>query len=471
MSDTVPVNSKPVELLIITDQIGSSRNITSNILDMTKRHFEKFVSLLKSHRPGRKGSFVVKNVGDSLMIRVICDNPKDQVPKLLLDILKTQNELRVTNRGANSVNLRVIVMLLKDFIDGKEINWRLPDEMKDKKVVPLPRWNNNWLSGDVFGPGVALAFRAAGIIDTREPITVVDDNIIALLNSGVSVSGDFSLKVNDNTTLYFSKPIAFSPFKGLEELYPFAQPDPKGGWWKGHLFLRVISDEQISENPLLLLQQKVRVFLRFFLDSNVSQNHIANLVEQLRKIEGGAGYMRSIALVDNEIKYPQTQTQKNRFKTMLIVFAGPTDSTYEEVRKGIKKIEVEDSQLLYATSTFVYRPEEELSVFWPETDPTCYVLIFAKWEERNRPNPPKTFQNRLIIPANKHGLAIKRCGELIGEEWDIYSYLFPEEEKKSHFSFNDFASEAWEELKDGGVERATFYLCQSLLQGTSKRKT
>ena len=413
-----------VDLLIITDQKGSSSNPSQDLPEPTRRHFQRFVSLLKDY----PSAHIIKNIGDSLMIRVTCSNPGTDVPKLLRDILRAQQELN-TSISQKPVQLRVIVMLLApgEFVYGKAIKYSHPDDVDKRKTHP----KQNWLDGDLFGPNVALAFRASQI--PTDPVLVVQEEVAALSSSYVE-SQPFSWKFDADSELHFGESLAFSPFKGLEALYSFAKK--RGTWWKGHLFLRNVTDDagKAKNNPIIRDQQKVRLFIRLVFSEEPTKADLDIWLPRVTEFEGNARYMRSVALVRKEVWYckpahPQLK-QRATNTGMFIALAVPMESTYNLIRERIREIKKQQQQghFLYPISTFVYETNEETETpFWPseEDRPQWYVVVFSRWQEARRSESAEDFRNSLQVAVKNTACRIGRCGLLVGEEWDHYAYLVP----------------------------------------------
>ena len=76
------------DLLIISDEVDSTKRSPSEVQERTPKHFAAFLKiLLKDPHFVRNTTYVVKNIGDSLMIRVTADDGAGEVVRLLGKIL------------------------------------------------------------------------------------------------------------------------------------------------------------------------------------------------------------------------------------------------------------------------------------------------------------------------------------------------------------------------------------------------
>jgi len=189
-------------LLVITDEIDSATRRQPDIIrQRTAKHFARFANLLFSPLCSSERTILVKNVGDSLMIRVDIEKSHDGVAKLLKSILAIQSDLASDNSTGTPLEIRALVAQCDDtqVIDGERIKAPLDVELAqiNPKLIAAPpshkfpgvRSNGQcWLWGDLFGPDVARAFRASGIPKKRD--LVVEDSVAKLISPGLDDGGD-----------------------------------------------------------------------------------------------------------------------------------------------------------------------------------------------------------------------------------------------------------------------------------------
>lgn len=460
------------ELLIITDQKNSSKHLTHEVKPRTKRHFEDFIKALP------QTASVVKNIGDSLMIRVTLKNAKD-LPHLLKTILEAQQGLATRSPSKpTETPIRVLVMKLdkEEYLDGKAIGYSDPPKRK-AKIRPFPRAGaGHWLEGDLFGPNIALAFRASAV--PSEAIVVVQDEAAKLL-SDYREGVPFSTNVG-SARLYFGPALAFSPFRGLQEIYKFAGEGPYvGSWWCGHLYLRMIHtdekkvqvDDTNATNALVLDQQKARIFTELVWLQKETDVEVAKWKDQLSKAEGKAGYIRSLARIQESYRFPQKDLSSPKTGYGLVAIgAYPNQEAYASIRASVEQIKkISGTNFAYPVTTEVYVPEnsaEAATAFW--SSPRVldkYVLMFGSWVETARLNSAETAKLAIheAICTKYPSLTLVRCGLTVGGLWDVYAILevangFPKAEKDIEELFKN----SFDALTKQCFATASFRVCQDL---------
>ena len=96
-------------LLIISDEVESSQRSSPETKARTPKHFFKFlVPLLTEPHLNRAATYVVKNIGDSLMIRVAVSTNRDELSQLFHKIMSVQQEL-ASLPGRDAIKIRVFV--------------------------------------------------------------------------------------------------------------------------------------------------------------------------------------------------------------------------------------------------------------------------------------------------------------------------------------------------------------------------
>ncbi len=461
---TLESSDERIEFLVITDQKDSSKQTLDELKPRTKRHFESFIAALPD------GAKVVKNIGDSLMVRLHL--PVSNVVQALLKIVRVQASLAKTPPDAqHPAPIRVVIMLLgsSEWIDGKDILYP-PADARNEKIRHLPA--AEWLHGDVFGPAVALAFRAANI--PTDPIIVIHDEIIRRIDpqfpagSGTLGSGADELHIGPR--------LAFSPFKGLGDTYKFAGGGPhQDSWWKGHLYLRMIGTDNaaVSEsrtNKLMLDQQRVRVFTELAWFQPITPAEISQWKTAFDKIEGGAGYVRSLSRIRASFGFPSADLVATRkARGLIVIGAYPNQEAYATIRERIEEEQQQaaDSNFAYPLTTEVYSPPESKVAFWTSEFPLSdtFVLMFARFTEAARQNNAKqaTLAIAQILGRQEFTMLTQhRCGLIVGELWDVYSILkttngFPEQQGQEALFKRLFT-----ELEKNCFAAASFKVCESL---------
>lgn len=477
MNTQRPEALSEAELLIITDQKDSSRNLTDDVISLTAKHFKVVLEKVKPYRNKGCTTYVVKNVGDSLMIRFSTAKPKDIVPCLVRDLLDTQVQL--DEKRVHSPKVRIFLALLGEdqYVDGGSIASLKMDTTDD--FLPPPRWDEHWLARDVFGPGATLAFRAAQI--PKEASLVIDDKVAKWLPNYQRDAG-FEFNYDGTMSIFVGREVAFSPIKGLDEdqLYKFGLSDrTQVPFWRGHLFLRTVSNDKskIDKDSLILEQQKIRAVVRLVWPTEPDEEIVKEWAEKLYRIDSNAGYIRSVGIVDKEYPYCWWSQHLNDTAAaeidedetgLVMIFAGPTDSTYQKIRRAIGDLTSDpaDSKPV-ALSTFVFPDErEDKSEFWPSQvdDGYRYIVILARWRPSHRGNPSETFERLISKSMNQFNLKKNRCGRLMGGEWDIYCFLSPRSQNMNTLteeSIREFSNLAWKSLGDSQVVgEATFFSCR-----------
>lgn len=447
-----PVGSAArLDLLLISDQIGSGKTRMSELAGQVQRHFETLFECI-SGLPGANAGdiWVIKNIGDSLMIRVSCSSA--DIPTLLRKL--TSASPPVNRRTQPPVNLRILVMMLKrgshdDFILGETIWPENEDRTKDLDAKYASRVRGaqgsltKWLEGDLFGPGINLAFRAASIpVDT--PSVIVDEEIIKYLDWHRADSGlpfEFHLSDEDNNKIQIGQRLEFTPIRGLEKQYVACEPDNAG--WSGHLFLRSVRkfdsnlDNKQSVDALAHEQQRYKCFTRFMWSEEPNPEDLDELAGAILRFQAGASYFRSLSAVihTREIRRgspPSTPARptSNMRPGLLGIFAGPFETTYEIIHKKILDFDHDQSGFSYPLSTLVYNNPDKKKLFWNngQQSPRWHVVIFWRWLPENRRDGDTQGDDmvRMVVAESvpdKFDRA--QVGMLVGGEWDGYAILRP----------------------------------------------
>jgi hypothetical protein len=484
-ANTAIAKTDAIKLLIITDQKDSSKLGLTDVTSRAAAHFKSFISLLVDQFDQKTSAYVVKNIGDSLMIYVDC--PVDKLASLLYNIALTRKKLE-DDLHILELKLRVVVLEIKYFVDGQKIE----EELSKPPNVPFGFWEmirggQTWLRKDLFGPRVALAFRAASLFS--EALFVVEDSIAELIQQRHEKTGKapfdvtVSIPGRDPQKLWFSEELPFSPLKGVDTFFPFGKEKTiLGNEWRGHLFLRAVeADRQLgSKHGFLLEQQKYRVFFRLICQGNrLEPAHEGLFVDWLREIEGNARYLRSISIVRSEHIFKKQASYDDIHTGALLAFAGPLEATYTEVRTRIGKAEgkeIGNSKFRYAISTIVYTPaeSEDDPLFWGAGAANCdwYALVLARWKSDNRGRQAREFSDEIdkcSTLIKKFGLKLNRVGLTVGGEWDSYARLVPQENGEGRIPTNEeFAafSKALTKVirKRTDIESYTILLCKQLAE-------
>jgi hypothetical protein len=436
-SNHARANNGIMEFLLITDQRDSSKSPHNEVGPRTARHFNTFVPALCS------SAKIVKNIGDSLMVHVQLKSTK--FPDFLSRILKAQKILQESHAQTNGehsgpVPIRIVMIHLdpREHLTGQEIKWE--SLRKGDAEIPPNRTSDcaHWLCGDLFGSSVALAFRGASV--PKEDIVVVDRRLIRAWKSD-AMDSHFS-----EDSLHFGPVLAFSPFKGLEDIYKFGGGGPvEESSWEGHLFLRMVGNSKddvvhTPNNPLVLDQQKVRVFTDIVWIGNAPDEEMKKLRHSLEKKQKrnkqqqvefpAAEYVRFYAKVLMKKEFPEGDMSLSHDVDVVLIGAYPNPDAYFAIRNELSELWAERTvRYAYPVTNEVYPDEYEMkTAFWnPNELRSPFILIFARWSEPDRLNPSSTAESRINLAIQKAGmqgaLKVIRCGLIQGGLWDIYATL------------------------------------------------
>ena len=487
--ENVNFSKETVRLLIITDQKGSARLPRSEVAKAARAHFDAFFSLLKDFLGRSIKTYLVKNIGDSLMIHLEC-RPAD-IPDVLSEILTAQSGISAREPAAPfSVDsdkptspIRIGVFLIDDkyVVEGDNIASDCDNDLvalgvlPPKRPLPLGEGSSpkvpTWLSGDLFGPTVALAFRASQL--SSSTLLTVGESVVEKLR-GTEYRHDnseFALTASGGKTLFFGEALPFSPLKGFEK------PQPQAGW-SGHFLLRAVTFSKDSHRAkkLALEQQKFRAWGRMIWHDVPSEDLVARWNKKLRELAGSASYLRTVSRVEDECHKPFPQPMsssrnKSRNKRkppknarhgrdllpgtlpvgFIFAFASPNELAFNDFRqKLIKEQEYWRDQFICALSTICFSPSDEresdgdiavpptdedaarnfegLVEFWPKRlkEVDWFVLLFGRLRDRFREKSAVDFVDLLEDDLQEHGeLEVVKYGRTIGGEWDVYVCLAP----------------------------------------------
>jgi hypothetical protein len=451
----------PLDLLVISDQIGSSATRVPEIVSQVKKHFIALLECISDFPGLREGvTWVIKNIGDSLMIQIACTS--STLPVLLARIIGAQERLRI-DTISGPVKLRVLVIPLnkegEDYIDGSRI---IPADAPESKELNERFANRvracngsltSWLDGDLFGPKINLAFRAANL-SVEESVLIIEDSLTKYMREDYSDEpGSFPLTTQEGVTLRVGDRLAFSPIRGLDMLYPFGERNSQG--WPGHLFLRTVALESAAKakpylEPLAEEQQKFKSFTRLVwrrdLPEHTRLQDIQDWLESIEQSQAGANYFRNLFIVEHEYEirpghpvFCPSETRSKRgngqqanLRTGIIgVFAGPFETTYEKLRDLMiaKKARLRNNTgFEYPVSTIVHNQSEPNLRFLGDnaSTPPWLVIMFWRWapEFRGRsPDEGVKFARMVAECYSSKSLSLRRSGLVVGGEWDGYATL------------------------------------------------
>ena len=497
----------PLELLLISDQIGSSQITMVRLRHHVKRHFIELLKCVSSFTDTVEepaSALIIKNIGDSLMINIKCS--VDVLPRLLEMIIDTQERLMTIDMG-EKIGLRVLIMSLagknRYYVPGEKIF-----QTEDEDYDDYPRYANRvrgangtlegWLEGDLFGPKINLAFRAANI-STDKPILIIEDSLVEHLpREEENKSETFTLDA-PKSTLRIGERLAFTPVKGLENQYIPCEINELHGWY-GHLFLRAVTRDtgtRRSLEPLALEQQRYKCFTRFMWSGDPDDDDLDEWVNRVQDFQGSGLYFRNLLKVVREgeihrARWDELPSEDQGSPAVFVlkpeasrvwtgflgVFAGPFESTYETLRSRIfeeRDILGESTRFRYVISTNVYDKGEAHRPFWDEQKDRSrwHVFVFWRWLPQHRQNNNKQGQPFIDDVARKcmqpGELRPLRVGVIAGGEWDGYAILQPIKEARNLIeqpvalvtAFDTFLArlEAYVARPQGQVESAAVYFC------------
>jgi hypothetical protein len=444
---------KPVQLLIITDQEGSSKLSLAEATSLAPVHFHLFISALNRLKPEKFKTYLVKNIGDSLMMRITC-NPSE-LPNVLSLILQAQKDVANYRLKTGKLAIRVAIFLINEDImaEGDHIALACNGDVAAtlttaSDAVPEKRWGGaSWLAGDLFGPSINLAFRGSHV--SSSTLLIVEDAVAKLVWEQTRGSArKFSLRsffapLTHEQSAYFSESLPFSPLKGFEEL--FGKKNVEIGW-DGHLFLRAVTfaREKEATRKLVLEQQKFRVWGRMlWAGDRPSNGEFREWKRRLHEMGGNTTYLRSIAAVkDERIIFPKRSRVDKSFQVgITFAFSSPSESAFSIFRERLEECQSsEEEGFLYALSTLAYAPTIEMGEgskeFWPDSlkNAPWFVLLLTRWESQYRNYPSLHLQTRLQgAGIHDRGIDLRASahGRTIGGEWDVYLCLTPTKNHKN----------------------------------------
>lgn len=496
---------RPLEdltLLIITDEKdSSSRRDHTTIKKHTSQHFARFIKLLI--QPDLPKTILVKNIGDSLMIRVQTKRSPDSILNLLNAILDAQKDLR---NGRERIDIRALVALLSDnkhqplegnsissylqsvlrrTVDKRERERVLPPKLPGKQTIP------RWLKGDLFGTPVARAFRASSI--PKECDLVVESSVAKLVNNRLSPNG------GTISNLEFGPNVAFSPINGLDDLYDIGRPqlNAKGNLEpdesKEHIWLRTVNlannsaphcnvskdrEESIAVDALIRRQQQARVLTELVMlrDKQHSEKATHFWQSALSAIENKADYFRFIGrplLAGTWINGPNgTPVEEDTPLAHLVVLgAYPEFDTYFNVREAILELRKEcvnkpDKALKFAQTTMLWSPRaRELRArnYWRRLNPgEIFILLMGRAKDGDRTDDPSlsgTPWVKVLHELRFYPSIVPDMGAVMGE-WDYYAiYDINRSANPTKKKLNEIKEKCLKEILPK-IDRLRFYVCK-----------
>lgn len=495
-----PLND--LTLLIITDEKNSStRRDHTTITKHTSQHFARFIKLLI--QPELPKTILVKNIGDSLMIRVQTKRSPDSILNLLNAILDAQKDL---SNGRERIHIRVLVALLSDNkhqpLEGKSISSFLQDKLRKslnkrerERVLPpklpgkqtIPRW----LNGDLFGTPVARAFRASSI--PKECDLVVENSVAKLVNNRLSPSG------GTVSNLEFGPSVAFSPINGLDDLYDIGRPqlnrngnlEPDES--KEHIWLRTVKpankaaphcnvskdrEDPIGKDALIRRQQQARVLTELVMlpDKKYLEKATHFWQRALSAIENKADYFRFIGrpiLAGTWINGPNgTPVEEDTPLAHLVVLgAYPEFDTYFNIREAILKLRKEcvsksDKTLKFAQTTMLWSPrarDMEAPNYWRRLNAgEIFILLMGRGKVGDRTDDPSlsgTPWDKVLHELRFYASYPDDMGAVMGE-WDYYAiYDINRSTNPTKKKLNEIKEMCLKEILPK-IDRLRFYVCK-----------
>jgi hypothetical protein len=366
-----------ITLLVITDeQDSSTRRSPQVIKDRTSKHFARFMQMLKE--PVCDNTVIVKNVGDSLMIRVDIEITAEKVVAIVRLILDAQDDLHSDESTGMPIDIRVLVAFCVSAVNGNSITGPLNSELEKlgvkvndiRQKLPGGRLAT-WLNQDLFGTPVARAFRSSGIPKGRE--LIIEDSVAKLMDSKL---GDDGGSISD---LQIGPKVAFSPIRGLEDLFDIRRAEVHHGnlraiakdHLKEHVWLRSvqrydpIQQTTRQEDTLTYRQQQIRVLTEMV----IPDNSIDHWHQALSHIEHGANYLRYIGHRRHGGSWTKLdgnsgrEREKIRLADLVVLGAYPEFDTYFNIREAISELKLsgaalEGKQLLFARTTIFWSPRD-----------------------------------------------------------------------------------------------------------------
>lgn len=488
-------------LLIITDEKdSSSRRDHTTIKNHTSRHFARFIKLLI--QPDLPETLLVKNIGDSLMIRVQTKRSPDSILNLLKAILKAQEDLR---KGRERIDIRALVALLSDnkhkplegnsissylqevlrrTVGKKEREHDLPPKLPGKQTIP------NWLKGDLFGTPVARAFRASSI--PKECDLVVESSVAKLVDNHLGPDG------GTISSLEFGPNVAFSPINGLDDLYDIGRPqlnakgDLEPDESKEHIWLRTVNfanntaphcntskngEKPIEVDALIRRQQQARVLTELVMLWDQHAEEAAYFWQRaLSAIENKADYFRFIGkplLAGTWINGPDGPREEveTPLAHLVVLGAYPEFDTYFNIREAILELRKEcvnkrDKALKFAQTTMLWSPRaRELRArnYWRRLDAgEIFILLMGRAKDGDRTDDPSLSGTPWVKVLNRVKLyppVVPDMGAVMGE-WDYYAIYDTNSSRKPTKKTLDEIKEVCSKEILPEIDRLRFYVCK-----------
>ncbi len=377
-------------------------------------------------------------------------------------------------------------------IEGKEIKTLLDTELGGlsanrtiTRKVPGPRSGGRcWLWGDLFGPDVARAFRAAGI--PKKSHLVVEESVAELICRGVLANRDPDDDDGGGVSngLDFGRRVAFSPIKGMDDLYDVWRYRIDKAGERRHVWLRTVASAPKGReakdgivnrrDPLSERQQQIRVFTELVTSEN--QEHVDKWIEILGDIENGAKYFRFVGRVKKAASWSWNEKKKmlipdrpnrERSSTVVVLGAYPEFDTYFNIREGILENEAAFAlhyPLSYAATHLLWEPRQLADkVLWPraKSGEWFFVLLAAPLPDDVVTDPrcfSRSSWHNMIVNLSVKDFEHCDHGIVMGE-WNYYAIFRGASESRGKLNWKVIAAACKRRLTR--VRRLRFYGCQA----------
>lgn len=151
-------------LIVFTDEVGSTSHqeimTPEEVKNSTVDHFTRIVNALY-----KTTAQIVKNIGDSLLIKY----EEEDLIKIISALAKCRHG------GTRKIRIAAHLEKKDNILQGNDVKLCLEDRLEAKKLNIWPKHVFESLKFDIFGRGVNLAARFAGV--PREDIFIISDSV------------------------------------------------------------------------------------------------------------------------------------------------------------------------------------------------------------------------------------------------------------------------------------------------------
>lgn len=340
-------------ILILTDEIGSSARAADSVCRTVASHFAYIASAFVESGTGPDaGAYVIKNLGDSLLIRCPMQHFNWALLRKLYD--------KVLQLGTD-IPVRVYVHALREdrIIEGEKVGQKYvefthqlqqaPDQQTQLRYAStlsccvrsastkkkLPKMLLEMLlAGDLFGPDISIAARVLEVLPDRAGLYLTERVYAYLKQYGGKQPQDLPLN---------PAPLAFSHLRGVVgpkglPVHDFTSPI--------RLYeMPVPLGDQKGGSPLLISQQSCKMLTLFEFLRNTGYDAVTKARDQIADSNRHVNYLRILAVIPGESHlwnllggsyYQGEATRPDYFPRMVGLGGYPDESVYGFMRRHWK---------------------------------------------------------------------------------------------------------------------------------------